>query len=96
MARALRQDGLLPQVVDADGGRQTNLDELAAAIGEIREATSGRSFDIVIEGSDQDHSPAAWSHAGATWWLESMWSAIGESDPVGAARARLDAGPPAL
>lgn len=96
LGRALRLDGLVPQTVDDGGARQTNLDELAAAIREIREATAGRPYDVIIEGSDQDHSPAAWAQAGATWWLESRWSAMDESDPVGAARERLAAGPPSL
>jgi hypothetical protein len=84
----------VPQTVASDGARQATLEELAAAIDGIRAATGGRPFDVVIEGSDQEHCPAAWADAGATWWLESMWSAIGETDPVGGARARLEAGPP--
>ena len=26
-----------------------------------------------------DHSPAAWADAGATWWLETQWDAVGQS-----------------
>lgn len=94
MRRALALDGLVPQVVDTDGARQASLAELTAAIDEVRAATDGRDFDVVIEGSDQEHCPAAWASAGATWWLESLWSAVGEADPVAAAHDRLRAGPP--
>jgi len=94
MDRALRLDGLVPQVTDAAGARQATLEDLAAAMPGVRDATAGRRFDVVIEGSDQEHSPAAWARAGATWWLESMWGAIGEADPVSAAGSRLRQGPP--
>ena len=53
-------------------------------------------FDIVIEGSIADHSPAAYADAGATWWIESMWEAVGQADPVAAAYDRLRDGPPQL
>ena len=53
-----------------------------------------RPFDIVIEGSISDHSPAAYADAGATWWIESMWDAIGQHSPVTAAYDRLVQGPP--
>jgi alkanesulfonate monooxygenase SsuD/methylene tetrahydromethanopterin reductase-like flavin-dependent oxidoreductase (luciferase family) len=96
MDRALRLDGLVPQATGQDGSRQATLDELRAVIADVRAATAGRPFDVVIDGSDQEHSPAAWNAAGATWWLESMWSAIGEADPVEAARSRLQQGPPRL
>ena len=96
MERALRQDGLVPQVLADGGARQATLHELEASMPEIRAASAGRPFDVVIEGTDEEHSPAAWASAGATWWLESMWSAIGEADPVGAAHDRLRAGPPRL
>ena len=36
-----------------------------------------------------------WAEAGATWWIESMWDAMGEHSPVTAAYDRLRQGPPA-
>ena len=93
MRRALALGGLVPQVVDAGGARQASITELAAAMPEVRAAVGDREFDVVIEASDEEHSPAAWAKAGATWWLESMWSAIGEADPVRAAHDRLRQGP---
>ena len=96
MDRALRSDGLVPQMIADGAARQATLEELAAVMVDVREASGGRRFEVVIEGSDQEHSPAAWAAAGATWWLESMWSAIGEADPVEAARSRLVQGPPRI
>jgi alkanesulfonate monooxygenase SsuD/methylene tetrahydromethanopterin reductase-like flavin-dependent oxidoreductase (luciferase family) len=91
MRRALRWDGIIPQVVgDGDAARQANLDEVAALRGELGD----RPYDIVIEGVATEHSPAAWADAGATWWIESMWDAMGRDEPVLAAFDRLREGPP--
>jgi hypothetical protein len=54
------------------------------------------TFEVVIEGDEHERSPAAWADAGATWWISSRWSAVGEAEPVGAALDHLLAGPPAL
>ena len=88
MARALRWDGLLPQHA---GGKHPTL----AEIGAIRESLGDRDYDIVIEGEGNEHSPAAWAAAGATWWIESMWGAVNEIDAALAANDRLLQGPPA-
>jgi hypothetical protein len=90
MARALRWDGLLPQVVGADGPRSATLDEVAA----VRAAVGDRPYDIVVEGEHTEHSPAAWADAGATWWIESMWGALREKSAATAAIDRLREGPP--
>jgi hypothetical protein len=87
MTRALRWDGLLPQAV---GGQHPTL----AQISEIREGLGDRDYDIAIEGEGNEHSPAAWAAAGATWWIESMWSAVNEVDAALAANDRLIQGPP--
>jgi hypothetical protein len=92
MNRALRWDGLLPQVVEDGGARQPTLDEIAG----LRKSLGDRSYDIVIEGQESQHSPAAWADAGATWWIESMWDAIGQADPVTATSDRLSDGPPSI
>lgn len=88
MDRARACDGLLPQVVEDGVARQCTLDELRTI-----EAPTDRPFDIVVEGSRTEHSPAAWAEAGATWWVESMWGAMSDTDPVGAAMERLRGGP---
>jgi alkanesulfonate monooxygenase SsuD/methylene tetrahydromethanopterin reductase-like flavin-dependent oxidoreductase (luciferase family) len=87
MARAMRWDGLLPQEAE---GRQPTLAQISA----IREAVGDRDYDIVIEGEGNEHSPAAWAAAGATWWIESMWGAVNEIDAALAANDRLLQGPP--
>jgi alkanesulfonate monooxygenase SsuD/methylene tetrahydromethanopterin reductase-like flavin-dependent oxidoreductase (luciferase family) len=92
MDRALRWDGLLPQVIDENGAREATLDEIAA----VRQQVGDRDYDIIVEGEGSQHSPAAWADAGATWWIESMWSALREASAVTAAIDRLREGPPAL
>jgi len=96
MARALRCDGLIPQVVDGGSARQATLKELIDAMPKVRAAADGRPYDVIVEGSFDEHSPAAWFEAGATWWIESLWDAMHGPDPVGAAMDRLQAGPPAI
>jgi alkanesulfonate monooxygenase SsuD/methylene tetrahydromethanopterin reductase-like flavin-dependent oxidoreductase (luciferase family) len=94
MDRAIGLDGLVPQVLDTDGARQPTLEELTEAVADVRRRTGERPFDVVVEANDAEHSPAAWAAAGATWWIESLWGAIGEADPVGAAMDRIRRGPP--
>jgi alkanesulfonate monooxygenase SsuD/methylene tetrahydromethanopterin reductase-like flavin-dependent oxidoreductase (luciferase family) len=95
MRRALSCDGLIPQVVEGVGaarsGRQCTLEELQKVT-----ASLPPGFDVVIEGTDVDHSPAAWMDAGATWWLESLWSAVSDPDAFDASMTRLAAGPPLI
>jgi alkanesulfonate monooxygenase SsuD/methylene tetrahydromethanopterin reductase-like flavin-dependent oxidoreductase (luciferase family) len=93
--RALRWDGIIPQILDGDGARQPHLDEVTALRARVNAERGDVSFDIVVEGSVAEHSPAAYAEAGATWWIESMWDAIGEHSPVTAAYDRLRQGPPA-
>jgi alkanesulfonate monooxygenase SsuD/methylene tetrahydromethanopterin reductase-like flavin-dependent oxidoreductase (luciferase family) len=90
MARALRWDGLLPQVLVDGNGEHASLE----AIAKVRAAVGDRPYDIVIEGEGSEHSPAAWADAGATWWIESMWGAMSEAEPGLAALDRLRDGPP--
>jgi len=96
MARALRWDGVIPQVLDpeVDGGaRHAHLDEVAE-LRETIESGTHPGADIVVEGQWTEHSPAAYADAGATWWIESMWGAMSEHSPVTAAYDRLREGPP--
>ena len=94
LGRALRWDGVIPQILGNDGARLPDLEETAALRARIDAEVTDRPFDIVIEGSISDHSPAAYADAGATWWIESMWDAIGQHSPVTAAYDRLVQGPP--
>lgn len=91
MRRAFGWDGLIPQVIDDGTARQANLEELAA----IRDDLPGGGYDVVIEGVWSAHSPAAWAGAGATWWLETQWDAVGQARPALATFDRLRDGPPA-
>jgi alkanesulfonate monooxygenase SsuD/methylene tetrahydromethanopterin reductase-like flavin-dependent oxidoreductase (luciferase family) len=88
-ARALRWDGIIPQVIGAQGPRQPDLDEVAVLRSKVADP-----FDIIVEGTMAEHSPAAYASAGATWWIESMWDAMAEHSPVTAAYDRLLQGPP--
>ena len=94
MRRATGWDGVIPQVLVDGGARQPDLDEVAALRAELVDA--GRDgVDVVIEGTEAEHSPGAYASAGATWWIESMWGAMSEHSPVAAAYDRLREGPPA-
>ncbi len=96
MARALRWDGVIPQVLDPDiegGARQADLAEIADLRAAI-DAGPTPGADIVVEGQWTEHSPVAYADAGATWWIESMWGAMSEHSPVTAAYDRLRQGPP--
>ena len=96
MARAMRWDGVIPQVLDADGGaRQPHLDEVAGLRAQLDAERPADDVDIIVEGTTSEHSPAAYADAGATWWIESMWDAMAEHSPVTAAYDRLRQGPPA-
>ncbi len=100
IARAARYDGLIPGKQDADG---SPAEVTPAEIRAVRAWLGGRRpadapFDIVVEGetSAQDKGAAAthvrpFEEAGATWWLEGLWSAMQEPDRV---RERIRAGPP--
>ena len=90
MQRALRWDGLIPQVIDDGVARQAKLEELAA----ITDQLPGDGYDVIIEGVWAEHSPAAWAAAGATWWLETQWDAVGQARPSLAIADRLRDGPP--
>ena len=92
MDRAFSWDGLIPQVIDNGVARQAELAELAA----IKSDLPDRDFDVVGEGVWSEHSPAAWADAGATWWLESQWDAVGRPRPDLAMFDRLREGPPVL
>lgn len=90
MRRALAWDGLIPQVIDDGTARQATLEELAKASDQL----PGGDYDVVIEGVWSEHSPAAWADAGATWWLETQWDAVGQVRPALATFDRLRDGPP--
>ena len=102
-ARVLRYDGLIPSTRGSDGQmRQVTPEELRAALAYVaahRHATT--PFDVVVEGVTQGDAPVAdgailapWVAAGATWWLETMWTAPATSAGAAVVRRRIEAGPP--
>lgn len=95
MRRALRYDGVLAQVFDADG--IAAISEYVARERKV-EGGGGRPFEIVAQGSTpKDAGRAAdivrpYATAGATWWIDGNWDISSEK----ALRARIEAGPPRL
>lgn len=102
MRRAVRYDGMLVQVHDESGQNRDPTPDDIRAIAEYaaRERAAlglGGAWDIAVEGSTPADDPAAasaeaarWADAGATWRLESDWSATS----LDAVRRRVAAGPP--
>ena len=103
MRRAVRWDGIVPQVHDVDG-RQVDvqpddLRAIAAYVATERSASDrGRPFEIIAQGTSvADPRGAAgtvrpWADAGATWWIEADW----QDATVDSLRRRIQAGPPSL
>ena len=88
MRRAIRYEGLLPNVFDGNGEfvfeatPDESLDDLRAMSAWVeRERPAGEGpYDIVVERSlaDLDDATARaeaarWEEAGATWWLDDAW-----------------------
>jgi luciferase-like monooxygenase len=100
MTRVLQYDGLLPNKLD-DAGKQADIEpaDLGAMSDYITQRrTATTPFDIVMEGVTPGDDPARaadiirpFAEAGATWWLEAMWTAPNEPDDV---RKRIRQGPP--
>ncbi len=109
LGRALRYDGVLPNKFGPDHAilaiTPADVTELAAMAAARRGADAG-PFDIVVEGVIESNNPQAiatrvrpMAEAGATWWIEAMWSAIDAMDtPEGqsAVLARIRLGPPRI
>ena len=102
MQRALRYDGLLPNVRGADGAPRDvtpdDIREMAAYVAEQRSQST--PFDIVMEGETPGDDPAQaaaivrpFAEAGATWWNESRWGAMSD---VALVRTRIQQGPPRI
>ena len=103
MRRALRFDGLIPAVLADDGltWMRPDADQLALIAADLAGAGVGADYDVVVEGnSSRNRTKAAatvqpFRDAGATWWLEGVWSFLADprtSDDRMVRRIR--AGPP--
>ena len=98
MRRALKYDGLLPNVF-LDGKHASSTPEAIAEMRALANETRGVDvpYDIIVEGESQPNNPEeiekmnAWEQAGATWWIESSWS---KQDDIDFLRARISGGPP--
>ncbi|MEW6404437.1 MAG: LLM class flavin-dependent oxidoreductase [Chloroflexota bacterium] len=102
MQRAVRYDGLLPQVLKKNHNTQAaSPDDLRAICQYVREHRKEQGlFDIVVEGKTAGNKPREaasvvqeWVDAGATWWNEAMWD---EMNNLEAVRKRIRQGPPRI
>jgi len=100
MRRALRYDGLLAAkaggTATEPGVKPDDIRAMREYVEENREAAG--DYDIVWEGMTPGGDPARaaetvrpYAEAGATWWIESMWTPSNEPDDL---RRRIEAGPP--
>lgn len=103
MRRALKYDGILPNVFDTTGTiKQHTPEDIRELAGYIRGERQGETpYDIVVEGTTPGNDPKraaaavrAWEDAGATWWIESMWDLSGKADRLAEVFERIRQGPP--
>jgi alkanesulfonate monooxygenase SsuD/methylene tetrahydromethanopterin reductase-like flavin-dependent oxidoreductase (luciferase family) len=98
--RTLKGDGILPAKINAAGEfeplQPQDVAELKSFIQAHRDSPA--PFDIVVEGNTSGFEPAKiqdtlapWAEAGATWWIEGLWTAPREN-----IEARIRQGPPRL
>jgi hypothetical protein len=99
MRRVLRYDGLLPNPMTPEGEHRKLTPKDIRAMKAYVEAnrTATTPFDIIVEGTtpggNRMKAAAAvrrWAEAGATWWMEAMWSA----PDLKAVLKRIQQGPP--
>ncbi len=105
MRRVLRYDGLIPNVMDAEGEHEQVTPDRIREMKEyvLENRTETTPFDFVTEGRTPGDDPAKaaelvrpWADAGATWWIEEMWPAPDAVASPETVRKRLSQGPPRL
>lgn len=105
MNRVLHYDGLLPNVLGIDGRMGSpepkDVSEMRLWIEKHRSAKA--QFDIIVEGRSSGDDPVKagetvrpWIEAGATWWTETMWNAMDDTDVVQKVMKRIKQGPPRM
>jgi alkanesulfonate monooxygenase SsuD/methylene tetrahydromethanopterin reductase-like flavin-dependent oxidoreductase (luciferase family) len=98
MKRALRYDGILPQVKQGEEFSEVTPD-IVAAVATAAATSRGTPIDVIVEGTTgkdaaaEGNRLAALELAGATWWIEGMWDA---RDDLSRVRSRIGAGPPGV
>jgi hypothetical protein len=104
LRRALRWDGVLPNVFDARGNTHQSTPEDIRAMAAWIQSERSEPFEIICEGGGEKEdvntdveTVRRWADAGATWWLEAVWWSMyrhpGDPEPM---RERIRAGPPRL
>ena len=98
MRRVARYDGYLPNLpLDQGGGPGAEVapKTVRAMRDWLDDRGGGHPIDLVVDGTtsatDKTDRVSRLAEAGATWWIETDWTALGD---VAALRARIDAGPP--
>jgi alkanesulfonate monooxygenase SsuD/methylene tetrahydromethanopterin reductase-like flavin-dependent oxidoreductase (luciferase family) len=101
MRRVARYDGYLPNLpLDQGGGPGAAVapKTVRAMRDWLDDRGGGHPIDLVVDGTTSATDKAAatervslLAEAGATWWIETDWTALGD---VAALRARIHAGPP--
>lgn len=104
--RAAGWQGLLPQVLNADGrGKPQSPQSLAEMVERVRAIRRARdlpvdAYDVVIEADSyrgfvqlEPDDPREWEGAGATWWVESWWDLPRDESSQQVVLDRLHRGP---
>jgi alkanesulfonate monooxygenase SsuD/methylene tetrahydromethanopterin reductase-like flavin-dependent oxidoreductase (luciferase family) len=103
MRRALRYDGLLPNVMNDDGQHREMTPDDVRAMHDyvIANRSTATPFDIVAEGRTPGDDPdraakivRGWAEAGATWWIEALWGDPNQPVDLDAVLQRIRQGPP--
>jgi len=105
MRRVLRYDGILPNKLLPDGTHTTirpdDIRQVSAWIEAHREKDT--PFDIIVEGvtssKNKNHikkEVLPWVDAGATWWIEALWSQSGVEQDLHTIQNRIKEGPPVI
>lgn len=103
MQRALRYDGLMPDVVDASGQHRAATPAEVRAIRQFiaENRTESGPFDIIMEGETPGQNPqqageqlAPLAEAGVTWWIESLWNIPRNAEGLQEIHQRIEQGPP--
>ena len=101
MSRALRFDGVLPNMLGPDGKvsmEPLNFEKVSLIRDYVRQhRPNGGPYDIIVEGVTQGDARQEnaermkqWQEAGATWWIEALWEAHSLEEVI----QRVRQGPP--